>query len=87
LTNPYPTIRSSAVRALERIGSPTSIPQLRERVMNGEVQDRISAARALAKSGKAGIDELYRFAEGADSFVQGVAQHVLEESEGLEAKR
>ena len=79
LVNPYPLLRSAAVRGLERIGSPASVPLLRERIWNGPIDERISAARAMAKSGKAGLNELHALESGTDGVVTGIAGQVLEE--------
>lgn len=81
LVNPYPLLRTAAVRGLERIGSPASIPLLRERIGMGSIDERISAARAMAKSGKAGIKELRAMVGGDDDIAVRIADQVLEELE------
>lgn len=85
LNNPYPSLRAAATRALERIGSPSSVPQLKERFEAGSMEDRLSAARALARSGDKGMDILRQADGGTDATARAIALHVLEETEGIPA--
>ena len=79
LENPSPLIRLQSMRALSKIGAPKVIPKLVKRVLQGDLPEKIIAARAIAASGEEGIQVLQTFVTEEDSTYAAVAGQILEE--------
>ncbi len=79
IDNPFPNIRLKSIEALGRIGAPKAVPKLLKRLRQGELSEKIIAARAIASSGSVGMKALRSVSVSRDALNISVAEQVLEE--------
>jgi len=79
IRDPNPALRLKALEALGRIGAPAALPALMPRLEHGTLQEQIAAARAIAATGPAGMDELHRVVAAGTKRQRAVCLHVIEE--------
>ena len=81
LKNPLPSLRLKAIEAIGRIGAPSAIPYLAQRMREGPLQEKILAARSIARSGSEGKSYLETLESDENMMVRDVSGQVLEEFE------
>jgi HEAT repeat protein len=79
LKNPMPNLRLKAIEAIGKIGIPSAVPVLAERLREGSLDEKILAARSIASTGPEGISFLHSLADAESSLVRDVAYQILEE--------
>ncbi len=79
--DPIPSIRLHAIEALGRIGSPTTVTVLKKRFHTGSFEERLAAARSMARCGEVGETFLESVSEGDVDIERKVALQILEETE------
>ena len=78
-SNPYPVMRLRALQALRKVGSPAALPVLEERLREGPLEEKIAAARAMARTGREGWTVLERMRKEEGKLAAAAAVQVLEE--------
>ena len=78
-SNPYPVMRLRALQALRKVGSPAALPVLEERLREGPLEEKIAAARAMARTGLEGWTVLERMRKEEGTLAAAAAVQVLEE--------
>jgi hypothetical protein len=67
------------MEALERVGAYSAIPILIERMKQNGGNEKIFSARAIASTGKSGVEELNALAQNNKFLLRAVVEQVLEE--------
>jgi hypothetical protein len=79
--NPYLPLRLKAIDALGRLGSPESIPLLVELFQSGDLEQKLTAGRAILKCGAVGKEVLESFRLVGNQAVDQILDEVLEQAQ------
>ena len=79
LDHAHSEVRLKSMEALERVGAYSAIPILIERMKQNGGNEKIFSARAIASTGKSGVEELNALAQNNKFLLRAVVEQVLEE--------